>query len=66
MKWVAAAINHTEKLDLLHQWKLKNEMLQMFWMMFITYFWFYFLFNSYFVIRYQNVETYTSTQTTFW
>lgn len=30
MKWVAADINHREKLDLLHQWKLKNEMLQMF------------------------------------
>lgn len=29
MKWVAADINHTEKLDLLHQWKLKNQMLQM-------------------------------------
>lgn len=61
MKWVAADINHREKLDLLHQWKLKNEMLQI---TFITYFWFYFFFNSYFVIRYQNIKTQTSTK--FW
>lgn len=30
MKRVAADINHVEKLDLLHQWKHKKEMLQMF------------------------------------